>query len=339
MPYQGQTYARGTCRMMESVHLVDSLLRNQEFPSLDRLAVECEASPRTVQRYLRFIRSRLGKQVTYCRENRGYYYPDGGLKVAAADLSEGELLALYVAAPILAQYRGTSLEQRFRGSFEKICRRLPSKVRARLPSLDQRVAVKAKLPAEGEIARFDELLDAIRRDRRLELRYWSAYRAEETRRRVDPYVLYQVGWRWYLVGHCHLRGNLRLFELGRIRELRLLDELFERPQGLELEELMAGSLGVILQAEGSSEDIVLHFGAFAARYVRETRLHASQQLAELPDGGVELRLHVAITAELERLVLGWGEHVVVVRPDTLRKRIARRLLDALGHYLGDGARG
>ncbi len=313
---------RGTLRMVEAIFTIFRLLSSGSW-SLRELAREVEASERTVQRYLREMRDRYQLAIRYDRERRGYVLEEGGLPMAQARLSDGELVALYVAAPVLAQYRGTPLEERFRAAFAKLCEHLPAKVVAHLPRLDTQLAVKAGLPSEDQVETFDRALSAVRRQRRVWMRYFSNYRGEETAREVDPYGVYQVGFRWYLVGYCHLRQNLRFFELSRIRALRLQPALFERPADFLISEVLRDSLGAI-QGQGPVEDIILRFDTFAARYLRERKLHASQREAELPGGGLEVRLRVAVDAEVERLVLGWGEHVTVHSPPSLQQRILQR---------------
>jgi predicted DNA-binding transcriptional regulator YafY len=46
---------------------------------------------------------------------------------------------------------------------------------------------------------------------------------------------------WYAVGHCHLRGGMRLFRLDKVLQAEMLEENFARPVGL-------GSPGAVLSA-------------------------------------------------------------------------------------------
>ena len=54
-----------------------------------------------------------------------------------------------------------------------------------------------------------------------------------------------------------------------------------------------------------------------AQLIRERRWHASQELTDLPGGGVRLRLRLNNLQELERWVLSWGTHASVIRPKRL----------------------
>lgn len=63
--------------------------------------------------------------------------------------------------------------------------------------------------------------------------------------------------------------------------------------------------------------------------VRERIWHPSQNLQELADRGLELTLQLSSLHEIEPWFLSWGEHVRVLGPAELKKRIAVRLASAL----------
>ena len=71
------------------------------------------------------------------------------------------------------------------------------------------------------------LAAAVQESRRVLMRYESA-RGETTERLVDPYGLVHMVSRWYAPGYCHLRTDLRLFRLDRVRGVDVLDVSFER---------------------------------------------------------------------------------------------------------------
>jgi predicted DNA-binding transcriptional regulator YafY len=58
-----------------------------------------------------------------------------------------------------------------------------------------------------------------------------------------------------------------------------------------------------------------------ADYIREKKWHPTQQLKELKDGAVELRLKLTSLGEIQRWILGWAGHAVVVQPRELAKSV------------------
>lgn len=85
--------------------------------------------------------------------------------------------------------------------------------------------VDPKLAPAATVGKNLELLsEAVMRQRRVKLKYYSYTRDEETVREVDPYGLGYAGqaWNpgrgaWYLVGWCHWRKDVRCFKVSRIR--------------------------------------------------------------------------------------------------------------------------
>src|SRR5690606_75278 len=63
------------------------------------------------------------------------------------------------------------------------------------------------------------LSDALIERRTVTLRYRAASQSESTERTVDPYGLVATGGTWYLVAHCHTRGEERQFRVDRIESL------------------------------------------------------------------------------------------------------------------------
>ncbi len=77
---------------------------------------------------------------------------------------------------------------------------------------------------------------------------------------------------------------------------------------------------------------MIHFDALAAGYVRERQWHPSQKLTDLSGGGLELRVTLVSSVELERFVLAWAEHAQVVAPPERRNRLEGRLKAARKAY-------
>jgi predicted DNA-binding transcriptional regulator YafY len=79
-----------------------------------------------------------------------------------------------------------------------------------------------------------------------------------------------------------------------------------------LEKRLRDSFGVLT---GAGEfDVVICFDELAAEYIREKRWHPSQQLTELEDGGIQLRLKLSSLAEIHRWILSWGGRATALAP-------------------------
>ena len=62
--------------------------------------------------------------------------------------------------------------------------------------------------------------------------YRSVGKEETTEREIEPWVVFATLGRWYVTGHCRLVGDERTFRVDRIREMMLLEQVFERPASI-----------------------------------------------------------------------------------------------------------
>ena len=98
------------------------------FPNCRKLAAELEVSAKTIQRDIDFMRDRLGLPIEYDQLHFGFIYREPVTHFPSVEVSEGEIVALFVAQKALEQYRGTPFEQPLRTAFEKISSGLRDRV-------------------------------------------------------------------------------------------------------------------------------------------------------------------------------------------------------------------
>jgi predicted DNA-binding transcriptional regulator YafY len=190
---------------------LDRMIRSGEFPNARTAAAELEVCRRTVLRDIDFLRDSWGAPVEFCPRRNGFYYRGTDYALPLLRLTEGELLALFLAERLMQQYRGTPYERDLATAFFKLTSQLPDEVSVDLSHLDEAFSIRPSPVAAGDMRRFRQVVRAVRQGRRLELVYWTASRDEECKRVVDPYHLTSAGGDWYLVAYCHLREDVRMF--------------------------------------------------------------------------------------------------------------------------------
>ncbi len=318
---------------LERIAALDRAVRAGEFPNAVTLAESLEVSHRTVQRDVTFLRDRLGAPLEYDEVRHGYRYTDPAYRLPLWPMTEGELVALFLAERVLNQYRGTPYAADLARVFRKIAAGLPERVTIDLGHLDRVRSFRTTAPAELDPGTFRRLDAAISGRCRLALRYYSASRDEEAAREVDPYHLASVDGQWYLVGFCHLRGDVRMFAPGRIRALEVTGATFEPPADFRIDDYLARSFAVMRGGAGEEHRVRLHFSGEAVRYVRERTWHPSQAIEAAPGGELILTLTVGHLREVERFALSWGRDCRVLEPPELRDRVARTIAGAHEFYL------
>lgn len=131
-------------------------------------------------------------------------------------------------------------------------------------------------------------------------------------RRVEPHRLIYRWGGWYLAAFCRLRGDWRLFRLGRIRALEGTQERFARrpvPEAMLLPDPNAPLYPLAGRLNPQCRHYALEEGA---------------QVEEGPDGWLRVRLDFANPEARLRWALRFGDDLEVTEPESLRQEIARR---------------
>jgi proteasome accessory factor B len=200
----------------------------------------------------------------------------------------------------------------------------------------------ASLEADGTVLEravlrgwLETLTDAVERRKRVRITYRRTD-GSVSRRHVDPYGYAWRRGQWILVGHCHLRGAVRLFLLDRVQELAIdpADRKrpdFEIPRGFDIHAwsrqepwdfLVHDPIEAVVRFRGSLARI-------AAQLLPAARITG-------PAGGARVaRLAVRNLRGLVRQALAWGPEAELLEPAEGRA-MAREMLSGLRDRLGAG---
>jgi predicted DNA-binding transcriptional regulator YafY len=292
-------------------------------PNCRSLAAELEVSPKTVQRDIDFMRDQLGLPLDYDPSGHGFFYTRQVVQFPTMKISEGELVALSVARNALSQYQGTPFERPLREAFNKLTAGLRDQIHFGWSGdVSESISFRAAGPSVGDLATFEAASQGVLQSEELVFGYRKLGSDLEEERRVQPVHLACIDNQWYLFGFDLARErSMRTFALTRMTGLRTTGQPFERPAHFSLEEHLADSFGVF--SAPAVEQVRLRFDAFSGRLIRERVWHGSQRVDALPGGGLDLTMRVGVSPEVARWILGWGEHVEVMEPASLRAEIAR----------------
>src|SRR5579862_8034081 len=141
------------------------------FPNCRSLARELEVSGKTIQRDIEFMRDRLGLPIAYDALQFGFYYAEQVTSFPSIEVSEGEIVALFVAQKALAHYKGTSFQEPLRAAFKKITDGLREKISFRWEDLDSAISFRGIGNSIGDIALFETISKAVLRSTELEFEY------------------------------------------------------------------------------------------------------------------------------------------------------------------------
>ena len=309
---------------------IHQLLQDQEYPNCRKLAQEFELCTRTAKRDLDFMKYRLNLPIEYDSRRNGFYYTAPVEQFPGLAVTEGELFALLVAHKAIAQYSGTPFARPLDTAFRKLSGQLGQSADFTLSNLDEVLSFRPFAPEDADLEDFEIITRALRQRRALGFQYRNVGAPKAARRLVHPYHLACIENQWYLFAFDVKRQAMRTFALMRMRNLEIRAEQFELPRKFDPNEYLRGSLGVF--KGGGDYEIVIEFDAWAADLLRGRRWHASQELTELGNGRMRLRLRLNNIEEAERWVLSWGSHATVTAPPALVERMLRTATDLRDRY-------
>jgi predicted DNA-binding transcriptional regulator YafY len=287
------------------------------------LAELFETSPRTIYRDIQAL-SEAGVPLVAV-PGQGYSLMEGYFLPPLTFTAE-EAAVLLLGSDVMAQSFDAGYRAAAEAAGRKIAAVLPERTRAEVDDLRENVHFvpeRTRVPDES-LAR---LRRAIFERTSVLLRYHTRHRPDGTTnqpdtREVDPYSLVHMAGSWYLTGHDHLRGAVRTFRLDRIEEITVLQRTFERPHGAHLRGREDGPRPIEIRAL---------FDAEVARWVREQRSFFTTEEEDVADG-LLVTLRVRLESEILPWLLGWGRHVRVLEPESLRRRIAEEARGMLGGH-------
>jgi predicted DNA-binding transcriptional regulator YafY len=128
-----------------------------------------------------------------------------------------------------------------------------------------------------------------------------------------------------MIAYCHLRNDVRLFAVERIRSITLTDHPYQMPLGFDVEEYVKDALMIM---RGRRIEVELLFSKQVAAWVKDKLWHSSQETLVTKEGRLKMTLKVADTDELLGWILSFRSQVKVISPESLQRKVrdeARRI--------------
>ncbi len=289
--------------------------------SVKELAQRTGVSTRTIFRDLGGMQE-AGVPI-YFDDAAGGYRLTENFQMRPLQLSSDDLNTLVGALSFMRRTLPLRSRKNVDAVMDKLLSGLPVRQREEAGALDRTLVIDPLGGARGlEDERVVQALEqALSQRRKVHMRYAAfAHGGEESERTVRPYGLVYRGTSLYLVGFCESRQDIRTFRVGRVRALTVLDAGYAMPADFDLNSYLTGLWGI---TEGPETEVRLRFCKPVAQLALETRWHPSQSNQPQPDGSVLVTMTTRGPAELSRWLAGYGGHVIVEEPASLRDEVLR----------------
>lgn len=191
--------------------------------------------------------------------------------------------------------------------------------------LNRDIASSVKLTLE-------ELERAVANEYSVEIEYRTSHDEQPRLRVIDPYGILYWNNKWYTVGFCHLRNEIRSFRAERIFRIQRTQMMFNRPEAFSARKFLIQNLlpdsenkeglaSVIIWGRSEAlDDLCIHW--FLGHYLKE---RTSNQAVFLLD---ERALH----AYLPHFLLAYGKAIRVIEPQSLKKKLVSLAAELMEYY-------
>src|SRR5437868_15379488 len=174
---------------LERMMRMHERLKAGRYPNCRKLADELEVSSKTLQLDIDFMPYRLGLPIEYDQLHFDFYYSEPVANFPNVEISEGELIALYIGQKALAQYKGTSFAAPLSTAFRKITDGLRDTISMTWSDLDSAVSFRSTGRSTADIHLFEELSHAAFKQFEIRFEYKKAEGTRFEPRYVQPYHL------------------------------------------------------------------------------------------------------------------------------------------------------
>jgi predicted DNA-binding transcriptional regulator YafY len=316
-------------RIRRIVKLLGLLQGGQEY-NANALADACGVCRRTIFRDLDALRA-AEVPLVYDDRRQSYRIP-GHYFLPPTNFTADEAMALLVISHQLGQ-RGLPFYSAARSAASKLENSLPERLLNYLRKVTGAVRIKfdATNPLHGKEEVYQQLLAAAAERRSVRIQYAGLHENQVVQTKVHPYRLLFNQHSWYVIGRSSVHRDVRTFNIGRIRQLEQLEDVFDIPPRFSLDRYLRNAWRLIPE-EGPDKEVVVRFGARVAHNVAEVVWHKTQRQEWLGDGRLEVRVTVSGLQEISWWILGYGDQAEVIEPIELRNIIAERARSMVAIY-------
>lgn len=310
---------------------IDEEIRSGKFPNATSLSKKIEVSSRTIQRDIEYMRDMYNAPIEFDAYKNGYYYTEENFYIKSVPLSEGELFSVALFDQLLEQYRNTPLENDLRSVFKKIEMSLPNKITLDSSFLQNQTTFIPDKMGTINPENFSKVFSALKNRHVLDFEYRPLQKTTWMTRRINPlHAVCQKG-NWYVMGFCHDKKDIRVFNFSRMQNVTESKEKFDIPEDFNPDKYFDKEIGIWLSAT-KKYTVELLISAEIGTFALERSWNKNQKIEQREDGSVWVSFETTQLPEVKRWVLGQGKTVKVLGPDELIAQVKEEVAAVLGMY-------
>lgn len=289
-----------------------------EFEGLDKAI-----SLRTIRSDINAMRSdKLGYNAPIIVTDKKYYsYEDADYSISNSPLTTQDLKVLQEVSALLRQFKGFTHFNEVSEMVNKLEDKIYSEQNNQHPVINFE-----KNDLLTGIEWLDILYKSIVAKCTVQLTYQSFKARDSSDIIFYPYLLKEYRNRWFVLGMKKEGKEIITFALDRIQNaLQLITEKYAAQKTFNPHTYFTHILGVTRNIPSEPQRIIFWANPLHAPYIKTKPIHASQQIVEEVKGGTHFSIDVVPNFELERELIGFGEGLKVLSPNSLVRQIKKRI--------------
>lgn len=171
-----------------------------------------------------------------------------------------------------------------------------------------------------QVERFDMIKTAILNKNQIEFTYYNS-NGNKSKRIVEPLQIWFKDKSWYLISYCRNKEDYRIFKIARIKEIKTLQEHFERELPKKQEEEY-NLRNILLELEISKEMAYRVYDEFE-----------NSEISKKENGNFIVKVEYPENEWVYGYILSFGEHIKVIAPNRAKNIIKDKLEKTLKNYL------
>ncbi|MCM3039910.1 YafY family transcriptional regulator [Paenibacillus motobuensis] len=303
------------------------MLKSGEKITAKQISEKLEMNIRTVYRYIDTL-STSGVPIISDTGHHGGYTLLNDFMEAPLFFDLEEKTSLYHAA-IFAEEAGYYGGEALNRAISKLSKYSNQEQETRLNQQVTSLNVIGRINSHSTESYLKLLEEAITEEYSVEIQYHKWNENESNYRLIDPYKNIYWNNKWYVIGFCHLRNDIRSFRVERIEHLLLTENKFNSPDHFSAHDFFLKNLLppiddkediiplVITGNRNTLNNVCKHW--FLGNYLQE---QTSNQAVFLLERDI-IHTHVPY------LLVPYGKSIQIIEPISLKQRFVEVLSELI----------
>lgn len=309
-------------RLIRLIRII-TLIQAQPGILARELAEKCETTERTIYRDLEHL-SASGIPFTNHGYGKGYSFI-GNFSLYPLNWTEQEAVSFSLLPSLLQQVKDP-LPPDILSAYEKVIATSYKEkaIQAELlQQMAQVIQLGAQVSSSNQHTFLSQIVDAILRNKTIDITYHTQSRNERTERLIDPYTIVPREFRFYVLAYDHQSGEMRTFRLSRFQHIEITDRTFEKNE-FNLRAYLKNTWSIERGAD--TIRFKIRFSPNVARYVKEEELFVQPTITDLADGSIVFEVTLNHDREFLQWLYQYGTEAEILEPQHYRDKMRDMLM-------------